>query len=96
MIKESYAFAVIGTPKYAVSFDHFDYVNPAAPKGGNITLAALGTFDNFNRYALRGNAAVRTDSCMMPCLPPQTTKPEATIHSSPSTLATPMTIRGLS
>ncbi|HDG1671389.1 extracellular solute-binding protein [Kluyvera cryocrescens] len=62
MIKESYAFAVIGTPKYAVSFDHFDYVNPAAPKGGNITLAALGTFDNFNRYALRGNAAVRTDS----------------------------------
>ena len=61
-IKESYAFAVIGEPKYAVDFNHFDYVNPAAPKGGNVTLAALGTFDNFNRFALRGNAAVRTDS----------------------------------
>ena len=61
-IKESDAFAVIGEPKYAVNFDHFDYVNPAAPKGGNVTLAALGTFDNFNRYALRGNAAVRTDA----------------------------------
>ena len=61
-IKESYAFAVIGEPKYAVDFNHFDYVNPAAPKGGSVTLAALGTFDNFNRFALRGNAAVRTDS----------------------------------
>lgn len=61
-IKESYAFAVIGEPKYAADFTHFDYVNPAAPKGGNITLAVIGTFDNFNRFALRGNAAVRTDA----------------------------------
>ena len=56
-IKESYAFAVLGEPKYAFNFDHFDYANPAAPKGGQITLSALGTFDNFNRYALRGNPA---------------------------------------
>ncbi len=61
-IKESYAFAVIGEPKYAINFDHYDYVNPAAPKGGCITLAANGTFDNFNRYALRGVAAERTDA----------------------------------
>ena len=61
-INESYAFAVIGEPKYAINFDHYDYVNPAAPKGGNLTLAANGTFDNFNRYALRGVAAERTDA----------------------------------
>jgi len=61
-IKESYAFAVIGEPKYAINFDHYDYVNPAAPKGGSVTLAAIGTFDNFNRYALRGVAAERTDA----------------------------------
>nr|WP_044172964.1 extracellular solute-binding protein [Phytobacter massiliensis] len=61
-IKESYAFAVIGEPKYAVGFSHFDYVNPAAPKGGNVTLSWPGTFDSFNRYAMRGNAAVRTDT----------------------------------
>lgn len=61
-IKESYAFAVLGEPKYAINFNHFDYVNPAAPKGGNITLSAIGTFDNFNRYALRGVAAAKTDS----------------------------------
>ncbi|EPK8590329.1 extracellular solute-binding protein [Pluralibacter gergoviae] len=60
-IKESSTFAAIGEPKYAPGFDHFDYVNPDAPKGGRVTLAAIGTFDNFNRYAMRGNAAVRTD-----------------------------------
>ncbi|AST70054.1 ABC transporter substrate-binding protein [Kosakonia cowanii] len=61
-IKESDSFAIIGEPKYAVNFSHFDYVNPAAPKGGNVTLANIGTFDNFNRFALRGNPAVRTDA----------------------------------
>ncbi|MGL4204252.1 MAG: ABC transporter substrate-binding protein, partial [Enterobacter roggenkampii] len=61
-IKENIAFAVIGEPKYAVNFTHFDYVNPAAPKGGKVTLSATGTFDNFNRYALRGVAAARTES----------------------------------
>jgi microcin C transport system substrate-binding protein len=61
-IKENYAFAVIGEPKYAINFSHFDLCNPAAPKGGNITLSYIGTFDNFNRFALRGNAAVRTES----------------------------------
>ncbi|CAM7852638.1 putative peptide/nickel transport system substrate-binding protein [Enterobacter hormaechei] len=61
-IKESTAFAVISEPKYAVNFTHYDYVNPAAPKGGNVTLSATGTFDNFNRFALRGVAAARTES----------------------------------
>ncbi len=61
-IKESYSFAVLGEPKYAINFTRFDYVNAAAPKGGNITLSAIGTFDNFNRYALRGNPGVRTET----------------------------------
>ena len=52
---------MLGEPRYAFNFNHFDYVNPAAPKGGQITLSALGTFDNFNRYALRGNPGARTE-----------------------------------
>jgi peptide/nickel transport system substrate-binding protein len=32
-----------GTPKHPAGFAHFPYVNPAAPKGGRISLGALGT-----------------------------------------------------
>ncbi|MGM3174243.1 extracellular solute-binding protein [Dickeya lacustris] len=59
---QTYAFATLGTPKYSEGFEHYDYANPSAPKGGSITLSALGTFDNFNRYALRGLAAARSES----------------------------------
>jgi microcin C transport system substrate-binding protein len=61
-IHESYAFAQLGEPKYAVNFSHYDYVNPAAPKGGKITMAVIGTYDNFNRYASRGNPGINTGS----------------------------------
>lgn len=60
-IKESTSFAILGEPKHSSDFSHFDYVNPAAPKGGDITLSMIGTFDNFNRFASRGSAAVRTE-----------------------------------
>lgn len=79
-IKESYAFAVLGEPKYAFNFDHFDYVNPAAPKGGQMTLSAIGTFDNFNRYSLRGSPGVRTEALYDTLLPPQMMNPEAIIR----------------
>ena len=29
-----HAYAAFGEPKYPRGFDHFEYVNPAAPKGG--------------------------------------------------------------
>ena len=61
-IHESYSFAQLGTPKYAAGFTHFDYTNPAAPKGGSVTLSAIGTFDNFNRAAMRGNPAIGTEN----------------------------------
>lgn len=59
--QEVFAFSLLGQPHYRSGFSQFDYVNPAAPKGGSVTLAAIGTFDNFNRYALRGSAALRTE-----------------------------------
>ncbi|MGO4742699.1 extracellular solute-binding protein [Serratia quinivorans] len=61
-LNESYAFAQLGEPKYSTDFSHYDYVNPAAPKGGNVRLAAIGTYDNFNRYASRGVPGERTDA----------------------------------
>lgn len=53
----SHAIALRGTPKYAEGFTHFAYTNPNAPKGGSLTVAAIGTYDNFNRYAQQGLAA---------------------------------------
>lgn len=61
-INESYAFAQLGEPRYATDFTHYEYVNPSAPKGGNVVLSAIGTYDNFNRFALRGNPAVGSDT----------------------------------
>jgi microcin C transport system substrate-binding protein len=46
-----------GEPKYGPGFRHFDYVNPDAPKGGELRLAAEGSFDNLNPFIPRGTAA---------------------------------------
>jgi microcin C transport system substrate-binding protein len=49
--------AMHGQPKYAADFTHLDYVNPDAPKGGEMRLAAQGTFDSLNPYIIKGVAA---------------------------------------
>ncbi len=43
-------------PKYPAGFSHFDYVNPAAPKGGSISLDGFGSFDKINPFTLKGIA----------------------------------------
>lgn len=50
--------AIYGQPKYGPGFTHFDYVNPQAPKGGRVTLSAIGTFDTLNPFTLKGVPAV--------------------------------------
>lgn len=50
-------FSTFGTLKYPGSFDHFAYANPQAPQGGELVLGAMGTFDSFNPYILKGDAA---------------------------------------
>ncbi len=51
-----HAIAMHGSAKYLSDFTHFDYVNPNAPKGGEIKLASPGTFDSFNPYIAKGNS----------------------------------------
>lgn len=53
----SHALAMHGQPKYGPDFRHFDYVNPHAPKGGTLRVAARGTFDSFHPFIPKGNAA---------------------------------------
>ena len=54
-----HAYAQFGDIKYAAGFDHFDYVNPQAPKGGEIALVApsrASSFDKYNPFTLKGSA----------------------------------------
>lgn len=43
-----HGLSLFGEIKYPADFKHFDYVNPDAPKGGEVRQIAVGTFDNFN------------------------------------------------
>lgn len=52
-----HALAMNGQPKYGPDFTHFDYAFPDAPKGGTVRLAAIGTFDSFNPFIVKGNSA---------------------------------------
>lgn len=40
--------------KYADGFKKFDYVNPDAPKDGEVVIAAIGGFDSFNGFVVTG------------------------------------------
>ena len=52
----AHAIAMHGQPKYPAGFTHFDFVNPNAPKGGDVVLGAIGTYDSLNPYVLKGVA----------------------------------------
>lgn len=52
----SHGYSYFGELKYPADYPHFDYVNPDAPKGGEISMAALGTFDSMNPYSRKGRA----------------------------------------
>ncbi|MFM9939104.1 MAG: extracellular solute-binding protein [Hyphomicrobiaceae bacterium] len=49
-----HAIAKIGEPGVPADFKHFDWVNPAAPKGGSVTLSSVGNFDTLNGYTFKG------------------------------------------
>ncbi len=52
-----HAISMYGDLKYGPEFAHFDYVNPAAPKGGRVKLSANGTYDTLNQFTLKGVSA---------------------------------------
>ena len=61
----THGLSVFGELKYPAGFKHFDYVNPAAPKGGRISMigpAGRTTFDSFNGFILKGDAAQGLDT----------------------------------
>ncbi|MBW4961732.1 extracellular solute-binding protein [Sulfitobacter sp. CW3] len=53
-IIRSHGYSFYGDLKYPADYPHFDYVNPDAPKGGEISISTLGTFDSMNPYSRKG------------------------------------------
>lgn len=69
-----HGLSLFGEPHYPAGFKHFDYVNPAAPKGGTVRQIAFGTYDNFNLVVagVKGSIAagidLTLDTLMAPAL----------------------------
>ncbi len=49
-----HGIAMHGAPLHGPDFEHFSYVNPDAPKGGDLKLAAIGSFDSLNPLIIKG------------------------------------------
>ncbi len=67
----AHAYAQFGDIKYPPGFTHFDYVNPAAPKGGEIRMVPPTrptNFDKFNPFTLKGTPPFGIGSLMFDTL----------------------------
>ncbi|GGE19880.1 microcin C transport system substrate-binding protein [Gemmobacter megaterium] len=56
-VQISHGISTFGDLKYQADFAHLEYVNPDAPKGGEISIWAFGGFDSMNPYSVKGRAA---------------------------------------
>src|SRR5271156_4428372 len=62
----TYGLSLFGDPlKYPTDFQHFDYVNPDAPKGGSARFGDNGSSDNLDPSSLTGASLVRYANWMM-------------------------------
>ncbi|GGX43757.1 ABC transporter substrate-binding protein [Tateyamaria omphalii] len=55
-IISSHGYSFYGNLKYPADYPHFDYVNPEAPKGGELAIAFVGTLDSMNAASRQGRA----------------------------------------
>ena len=67
----AHGYALWGELRYPPGFQHFAYVNPGAPKGGELRLVSnlrVSTFDKYNPFTLRGNAPAYLSNLMFDSL----------------------------
>ncbi len=82
---ETHGLSVFGDLKYPIDFQHFDYVNPQAPKGGLFSLIpsnagynqSFFTFNSLNAYILKGEGAQGMDMTFVPLMGRATDEPDA-------------------
>ena len=51
---KKHALTIFGEPKYGPDFDHFEWANPNAPKGGRINLDYWMVFDTLQPFLFKG------------------------------------------
>jgi microcin C transport system substrate-binding protein len=56
-VTDGHALSLADAPKYGPGFTHLEYVNPDAPKGGEVRLHSIGSFDSFNPFIIKGDPA---------------------------------------
>ena len=82
---ESHGMSAFGDLKYPADFHHFDYVNPAAPKGGLFSLIpsnrgynqSLFTFSSLNAFILKGEGAQGMDLTFVSLMARANDEPDA-------------------
>lgn len=72
-----HGLSAFGELKYPAGFRHFDYVEPAAPKGGEIRTWELDSFDNLNPLILKGTVAAGLHLVYETLLEPARDEPDA-------------------
>jgi microcin C transport system substrate-binding protein len=103
-----HGLSVFGDLKYSADFQHFDYVNVAAPKGGIFSFIpsvraynqSYQTFNSFNAYILKGEGAQGMDMTFAPLMVRANDEPDAmyglvarSVQISPDKLTYRFTLR---
>lgn len=73
----THGLTLVGDLALPADFQHFPYVNPNAPKGGEVTAAAIGTFDSFNPFIVRGTPAAAAGQVFESLMTRSSDEPEA-------------------
>ena len=56
-LNKTHALSLGSAPKYDSGFSQLDYVNVNAPKGGKVLRHAIGSFNSFNPFIIKGKSA---------------------------------------
>ena len=64
----AHAIAMHGAPKHGPEFEHFNYANPDAPRGGTLIRSEIGSFDSLNPFIVKGDPAAGVAAYVFPTL----------------------------
>ena len=64
----AHGVGVFGLPELPADFPHLRYVNPDAPKGGEISVSMPGGFDGYNPFTVKGRADILSSIGLEPLM----------------------------